>query len=443
MCHERAFVTAYLYKLQLRMGDTSVQLYVVISGPHQQSLCDIASCLGIPPETICQENPSLWKHFDSRAGVPAGTPIVLPFVPSTAESLVSTFDVYLPPNANAQPAIRALVAHHTSILIELNNGVPIRAIGVVTWTRPSPVTSPELTLQKECTFDEALRSEAYTLDVEAFCKMRPSLIALRNIPKKDGGGKRPDPFTLHSIFYANGKHPRLARGASTHPTTGKTTGNTCSFGSLRIPAGTVLPLRVPPIEPPLVELVGFGNLGESARATGETIVFNDVTYDLYCQDVNPSTYLMVCDPPKIAGMHTRRACAVTTEVRPEETIRVMCTTLATERHRIFVYAASRIPGRRCTNGRSVAPVPVAGRRSAARHSRRSPSPTTMLSTLNINLRDALALVEENNGGRGQASDPDDVDTWLESLGPLPFSPPLSPPSSPTHASNAPSSPNSE
>ena len=420
------------------MGDTSVQLYVFKSGPQPQSLCDIASCLGIPPETICQENPSLWKHFDSRVDVPAGTPIVLPFVPSSAEALVSKFDVNLPPNANAQPAIRALVAHHTTILIELNNGVPIRAIGVVTWTRSSPVTSSELTLQKECTFEDALRSEAYTLDVEAFCKTRPSLIALRNIPKKDGGGKRPDPFTLHSIIDDKGKHPRLARGASTHRTTGKTTGNTCSFGSLRIPAGTVLPLRVPPLEPPLVELVGFGNLGESARATGETIVFNDVTYDLYYKDAHPSTYLMVCDPPKIAGVHTRRACPVTTEVGPEETIRVMCTTLATERHRIFVYAAARIPGRWSANGRSV-PVAAGRGRSTTRHSRRPLSPTTMLRTLNINLYDALELVEENNGGRGQASDPDDVDTWLESLGP--FS--SSPPSSPTHASNAPSSPNSE
>lgn len=144
------------------------------------------------------------------------------------------------------------------------------------WTCPSLVTSPELILQEECTFDEALRSKAYTLDVEAFFKKRPQLIAQRNIR----GSKRPDPFTLRNIIDDKGKHPRLARGASTHPTTGKTTGNTCSFGSLRIPAGTVLPLRVPPIEPPLVELVGFGNLGESARATGETIVFNDVTYDL-------------------------------------------------------------------------------------------------------------------------------------------------------------------
>ena len=419
------------------MGDASVHLHVFKSGPQQASLCDIASSLGISPETVCQENPSLWKHFDSRAGVPAGTPIVLPFVPSTAESRVSTFYVHLPANAKGQPSIRALVADHAATLIQLNNGVPIRARGVSAWTCSSSVTSPELTLQKECTFEDALRSNAYTLDVEAFCRTRPSLIALRNIPKKDGGGKRRDPFILHNIIDDKGKHPRLARGASTHQTTGKTTGNTCSFGSLLIPAGTVLPLRVPPFEPPSIELVGFGNLGESARATGDIFVFKDVTYDLYCKDAHLSTSLMVCDPPEIAGVHTLRACAVTTDVGPEDTIHVTCATLAKERHRILVYAAARIPGRRCTNRRSVVPVPVAGRRSSAMHSRRSPSPTTMLSTLNINLYEALELVEDHNGGRGHAGDPDDVDTWLESLGPL------SPPSSPTHASNAPSSPNSE
>ena len=134
------------------MGDTTVHLHVFKSGPQEAPLCDIASSLGISPETVCQENPSLWEHFDRRAGVPAGTPIVLPFVPTKAESLVSTFDVHLPPNAKGQPAIRALVADHAATLIQLNNGVPIRAKGVSAWTCSSSVTFPELTLQKECTF---------------------------------------------------------------------------------------------------------------------------------------------------------------------------------------------------------------------------------------------------------------------------------------------------
>ena len=411
------------------------RIYVYIS--QGATVFDISTAIGLLPETMCQTIPSLWPHYDKRTRVPAGTPIVLPTAPPTTTFSMSTFDVQWPPSANAHPSIRSLVVEHIAALMECNNLVPIRPSPNGTWGTMPRTSYAELTVEKECTLDEALRSKEYTLDVETFCKNRPLLVALRNIPKKDGGGKRRDPFILHNIIDDKGKHPRLARGASTHQTTGKTTGNTCSFGSLLIPADTVLPLRVPPVEPPGVELVGFGNLEESDRATGETFVLNDVTYDLFYKDAHPSTSLMVCDLPNIAGVHTRKACAVTTEVGPDETIHVTCTTLATERHRIFVYAAARIPGRRCTNRRSVAPVPVAGRRSSAMHSHRSPSLTTMLSTLNINLYDALELVQENNGGRGHAGDPDDVDTWLESLGHL------SPPSSPTHASNAPSSPNSE